>query len=271
MNTLYGFSTSLDGGLGRPDFFKATAAAGLNCVELCATPGHLDDWMDSPEETAAQAKEHGVAIPSVHSGQAGWYNNSPDEEVRRKSVQTAISCFEPAKRAGAEVVVVHPTFSDEPLTDEAFDGNWERATRSLKEMAEAAADVGILIAAENLPARGRRRPGAPMSEVLEMIGGLGDHVGVCIDAGHSNANGQDAAAEARLAADRVFAVHIADNDGQGQDQHLLPGDGTVDWKAFIAALDEIGYARGRMFEIGSGNDHFEQTLAALARLRDGWL
>ena len=29
-----------------------------------------------------------------------------------------------------------------------------------------------------------------MRELLEMIDGLGDHVGICLDVGHSHANGQ---------------------------------------------------------------------------------
>jgi sugar phosphate isomerase/epimerase len=272
MKTSYGFSSfDMDGGLSRPDFFAAVSGAGFQCIEISSESGHLHDWINAPQETRAQASEHGVGIISVHSPIAGWMNNLRDENARRKSVQTAISCFVPAREVGAGVVVVHPTCGEEPLTVETLDGNRERAMRSLKELADAAGEIGIRLAVENLPARGTCRPGALISEVLEMIDGLGDHVGVCIDAGHSHSNGQDPAAEVRLAGKRIFDVHIQDNDGQGQDQHLIPGEGTADWKSFLAALDEVDYDGGRIFEIPDDRaGGFQKTLAVLAGLRDDW-
>ena len=36
------------------------------------------------------------------------------------------------------------------------------------------------------------------------------------------------------------SMHIQDNHGK-RDEHLLPGDGTIDWKAFLNILNNIGY------------------------------
>jgi D-psicose/D-tagatose/L-ribulose 3-epimerase len=272
MKQSYGFSCfDMTGGLSRPDFFAAAAGAGFGHLEISSEPGHLNDWLESPEETRTQAHEHGVSIVSVHSPVAGWRNNLKDENKRRESIQATISCLAPARAVGAQVVVVHPTCNQVPLTPENLEGNRKRAMDSLKELADAAGKVGIRLAVENLPARGNCRPGALISDVLEMIEGLGDHVGVCIDAGHSNSNGQDPAAEARLAGQRIFDVHIQDNDGRGQDQHLIPGQGTTDWKSFLKALDEVNYEGGRMFEIPEDRaGGFQQTLTALAQLKNEW-
>ena len=37
-----------------------------------------------------------------------------------------------------------------------------------------------------------------------------------------------------------MSLHIQDNDGSG-DGHLIPGDGTIDWTAFLAVLRDVGY------------------------------
>ena len=37
-----------------------------------------------------------------------------------------------------------------------------------------------------------------------------------------------------------LSLHIQDGDGTG-DQHLIPGDGTIDWTLFTKTLKEVGY------------------------------
>ena len=37
-----------------------------------------------------------------------------------------------------------------------------------------------------------------------------------------------------------MSLHIQDNDGSG-DGHLIPGDGTINWKLFTDTLKDIGY------------------------------
>ena len=108
-----------------------------------------------------------------------------------------------------------------------------------------------------------------MAEILALVAGLGDHVGVCQDVGHSNANAEDPAADAREAGARLVAIHIQDNDGLGEDQHLVPGEGTIDWGAYLAALDEIAYAGPRTFEIRAADD-LPGALAALQSLVAAW-
>ena len=40
--------------------------------------------------------------------------------------------------------------------------------------------------------------------------------------------------------DRIFAVHLHDND-KSDNLHLLPFDGTIDWKYVISKLKECNY------------------------------
>lgn len=106
-----------------------------------------------------------------------------------------------------------------------------------------------------------------MAEILALVEGLGEHVGVILDVGHATANGLRAADEALLCGPQLFALHLQDNDGLGEDQHLLPGQGVTDWDALLGALRAMDFRGLATFEIGTRED-VAGTLAALAALRD---
>lgn len=270
MGGQYGVSTCINTGLPGAELFEKISAAGFRSVELFVDPAGPDNWTRDPEATRRDLEAAGLKAASLHTPTSGWKSNHPDDEVRRASLEAAASCFEPAVRIGAGVVVVHPTSPNPPLTDEAFDANRRRARESLRELAGRAAKLGVKLAIENLPARGKPRPGARVAELLDMIDGLGDHVGVCLDAGHSNSNGDNAAEDLRLIGGRLLAVHLQDNDGAGEDQHLIPGAGTTDWEALVRALDETGFSGGRNFEVHAGEGGLDGTLAELAEVARAW-
>ena len=92
---------------------------------------------------------------------------------------------------------------------------------------------------------------------------------ICLDVGHANANEKSAAQEALAAGDRLLALHLQDNDGLGQDQHLLPGRGTTDWDAFLRAMAELDGDVIHTFEVKPVG-LLEATLEILAGLRDQW-
>ena len=56
-----------------------------------------------------------------------------------------------------------------------------------------------------------------------------NNVGVCLDLGHAHITVGTAEAIATLGS-RIASVHVHDNHGM-KDEHLWPGDGTIDWPA----------------------------------------
>ena len=38
-----------------------------------------------------------------------------------------------------------------------------------------------------------------------------------------------------------ISLHIHDNNGHYRDDHLIPGDGSIDWKEFLEVLHAIAY------------------------------
>ncbi|MDI6774222.1 MAG: sugar phosphate isomerase/epimerase family protein [Verrucomicrobiota bacterium] len=270
MDVPYGISTCLNVRMSQAEIFAAIARAGFKHVEILTDRGCHEDWVSDPAGTRREIEKHGLEAISAHSPEAGWKNNAPDESARRASVEAVAACFEPARIVGARVVIVHPTSGDFDYTAETFDAHRARAIRSLTELARRAAEAGLRLAVENLPARGKPRPGTTAGEALEMIRGLGDHVGLCLDGGHSNCNGLNPADEAHVAGPKLFAVHIQDNDGKGKDNHLMPGRGTTDWAGFMRSLDRIGFSGGRVFEVPQVAEGAARTLAILTNLVRRW-
>lgn len=244
------------------------AEAGFREVEIF-DDGRPDGWLADPQRTRRLLQGAGLCVRTVHSPEAGWKNADPDEAVRLASLRACAACFGPVAELGAESVICHPNGGHNGLLAAEFGLNWQRARDSLAWLAEQALRAGIKMAVENMPAYGSPRPGARMREIALLTEGLGEHVGICLDAGHSNANGLSVAAEVHEAGPRLLALHIQDNDGQGRDQHLLPGQGTADWEAFLQALDAVHFSGVRTFEVGPG-DSLDDTLRALATLRAAW-
>jgi sugar phosphate isomerase/epimerase len=263
--------------LSMAEAFAKVKAAGFSRVELSWYDNPVGRWWHDPEGTRDALKRAGLAAPTLHSPQAGWNNDAVDEVVRRASVDAASATFAPAARAGVDVVVVHPNTPGEGgHTAEAFEANIARARESVAMLAERAAKAGVRVALENMPMRGTPRPGGPVEDTLRLIDGLGDHVGVCFDVGHSNANVDNPAEEICIAAEKIFCVHIQDNDGLGEDQHLLPGQGTTDWPRVIAALERHAPDAYVTFEIGAVDPltgaprDVDELLATLASLCAQW-
>ena len=266
----YGVATPVVGDAPRAAALQAIAEAGFSRVELWAGSGHLDDWVSAPASLRPDLDRFGLTPFSVHSPSDGWHTADSDPEVRRAAVELTCRSLDWAAAAGAELVIVHPSSSraeELPAEPEAVTA---RSRESLSIFAEHAGRLGLKIAAENLPIREHKfRPGTTVAGVLELIDGLGDHVGVCLDAGHSYLNKMKPHEEAALAGAKLFSIHLQDNDGSG-DQHVAPGEGGIDWPALLGVLDQMAYAGGRIFEVSAGDRGTERTLSVLAELRTRW-
>ncbi|MGA2728544.1 MAG: TIM barrel protein [Terracidiphilus sp.] len=74
------------------------------------------------------------------------------------------------------------------------------------------------------------------------------NVSVCLDLGHAHIDPGTAEAIATLGS-RIASVHVHDNHGT-RDEHLWPGDGTIDWSAVAKALHELENPPAAVLEIG---------------------
>lgn len=130
----------------------------------------------------------------------------------------------------------------------------EENLKGLRELVSHIEGTDVTICLENL-----RPPRFTQSadDLLYFINEIGDeHLGICLDTGHLNLSPyKDQVEFINKAGKHLKALHLADNDGLGKDQHLMPfGIGVVDMEAVIRATKAIGYEGLYNLEIG-GDRH----------------
>ena len=270
---MYGVATALVGELPRSEALERIALAGFSVVEISSGAEHLGGWLADPAAMRGDLESAGLRAWSVHASSDSCDPAAEDPAQRRAAVEATQRYFRPAVEIGAEVVICHPNLPRARFVAEDYQPSLARTAETLKALAERAGRVGIRMAVENMVLRVGPRPATRMTEVLELIGPLGRHVGVCLDTGHAHASGEDVAGAVCQAGERLFSLHIHDNHGQrNRDEHLVPGQGTIDWRGFLAALERGGFDGHRIFEVvAKGGDRGPvDVLGQLADLRRGW-
>ena len=107
----------------------------------------------------------------------------------------------------------------------------EIGLKRIRKIVEYAKKLNVKVAFENTKIKGY------LEYVLENI--KDDNVGICFDSGHFHVHFNDEF-NFEFFKDRIFAVHLHDND-KSDDLHLLPFDGTLDWKNVMDKLKECNY------------------------------
>lgn len=185
------------------------------------------------EEQLKSALEMGLRIENAHLPYYGcdalWFF----DEKGKKCFDFYNESIASAAGAGISRIVMHPFELRIPLG-----GNRELFIERLNTLTDTAAGGGAVICLENLAD----------NEAFRGIMGLADsRLGVCFDSGHNNvASGGDLSLLEEFS-ERIYAVHLHDNDGK-VDQHLLPGEGIIDWPRLIATLNKTAYGGCLMLE-----------------------
>ncbi|MBQ6267535.1 MAG: TIM barrel protein [Clostridia bacterium] len=189
------------------------------------SPFLQDDYLDWARGLKARADAAG--IPYTHAHAPG--NAASGDWIGRSIEATAA--------IGARYLVIHPIWESEP----------GKFIKNKKEFLQVNADAirpwlakaqacGVVLLSENLLWEASADPRI-IAELVETVDS--DWFGWCFDVGHAHASGFKPEI-LRKCAVSPMSLHIQDNDGTG-DGHLIPGDGTIDWNAFLDVLHEIGY------------------------------
>jgi len=223
-----------------PGKLETLAVTGIETIEIAALQDmHVNLW---DEETAHELLRYLSGSPlkvwSVHAPFCGFCMDDADTRADgvRRMVRTAVW----AERFGAECIVVHPG-RDVPGVDSDREFRWavDYIKRALDIMPER-----IVVALETME---RDALGGPPEEMLRLMEQLpAERVGICLDTGHVNL-GFDVAHYIEAMSGRIVSVHLQDNNGRADD-HLLAGDGQIDWPDTLAALRCAGYSGVLMSE-----------------------
>ena len=258
---------------------EAIADAGFGEVELMAEGA---EWEKPGAHDAGPCREAlertGIFPHTIHTPMTGTNLASSIEAIRRDSIARIADAMRYLGEVGGRTAIVHPTGhptpDEEPYALENRGAVMERSHRSVTELVAVAAETGVRMALENLGSRTRNpyRPLSSMQELRAFIAGFPpEHVGLCLDTGHACISGLDPAEQARIASERLCALHIQDVDGL-EDCHWVPGRGVIDWSAVGEALAAIGFDGAWTMEAmtSSTETTAEQVAAECKALSERW-
>jgi sugar phosphate isomerase/epimerase len=220
-----------------PELIGQIAAAGFTGVEVFCSRSHFD--YGSPEDVREMGRvltEKNLVLHSLHSPTSrdrGPTRESgtpvsicESERVRRIDAMDEIKrALDVAEQIPFRYFVQHMSGSREAPDPRKRDA----AFSSLEHLVLHAKHVGVTVTLENTPSE-MGDPAYLRSFVDETrLAGLR----FCFDVGHANI--ADTTAENKLAhgfepmRELIATTHVHDNRGE-KDEHLVPYEGTVDWK-----------------------------------------
>lgn len=184
-----------------------------------------ENWEYSQENQVELCKKLGFNIIFAHLGYQNinsiWEEGNEGDKLVERYKKDIKDCYE----NGIPMVVMHLTSKKEaPMYGKI-------GLNRIQKITEYAKKLNIKVAFENTKIKGY------LEYVLENI--KDDNVGICFDAGHYHVHFNDEF-NFEFFKDRIFAVHLHDND-KSDDLHLLPFDGTMDWKYVMNKLEECNY------------------------------
>jgi sugar phosphate isomerase/epimerase len=237
------------------DHLIEVASYGFEALELFATRTHFDYHDEAAvSELARWLEETGLALHSVHApitlslSDGVWgpalSNASRDPDARRVAVREAQAALAIAWRIRFPFLILHlgvPTDLSKP-----GDNELDAARRSLEELHEIAAPLGVRLAVEVIP--NDLSSAASLVRLIEEDLDVPD-IGVCLDYGHAFLMG-DVVDTIETLSGHLVTTHVHDNEGK-TDAHLVPFDGRIDWAAAMMATQKIGYDGTFLMELAN--------------------
>lgn len=189
-------------------------------------------------------RELGLNIIFCHLGYKNineiWIEGENGEKVTNEYIKD----LQLMKEKQINMVVMHlTTHKEAPMYNEI-------GLERIKKIVKNAKKLGIKIAFENTRKQGY------LEYVLSNI--KDENIGICFDSGHYHVHFDDKF-DYEFFKDRYFAVHLHDND-KSDDLHLLPFDGTINWKEVLLELKKNNYNGPMTLELCYRYDYLNQSI-----------
>ena len=220
---------------------ELASRAGAEGVEIFAARQHFDymsretvrelgNWFQS--NPLRPFSIHAPLYPDREMGRAGALAVNvlhPEKARRIDSMDEIKRALESAEHIPFSAMVVHLG----ERSDEWSQRLMEYAQTALEHLGAFARPMGVRLVVENL--LNEATTPEHLMEILR-IGHL-DNVGVCLDLGHAHMTVGTAEALATFG-NRIATLHVHDNHAT-KDEHLWPGDGSIEWAAVAEAVKKL--------------------------------
>ena len=245
-----GVNTHCECGDTLAEILQNIKTAGFRNIMLMENKGRL-------EKEIELIKAQGFNIPFVHMEYRDRGDNETSINVDKlwlKSeskalVKNIIERIKICAKHGIDTVVMHPV-SRPHLKCNKPDWSMDLGVDSFKQIAAAAAKVGVKVALENLNASDN----VYLHYLLERI----PNIGFCYDCGHHYLYAPEVDFMG-MYGNRCLAVHLHDNNMDAvevdryqpcdTDLHLLPFDGKIDFQKVLADIKASSYKGILMLEL----------------------
>ena len=186
----------------------------------------------------ALAEEAGVTIWQIH----GPWRYPPHDETEEDRAEWASYMRRSIRLTaliGCKYWVIHPIMPYGPNADPEPEIFWQMNLDFFRDILVTAKEYGVIICFENMPMR--KLSMSTPEQTLKFIHMIDDeNFKLCLDTGHASVFKLSPAEAVRMAGKDLAVMHVHDNGGD-RDAHFLPFQGIIDWKDYVAALEEIGF------------------------------
>ena len=176
------------------------------------------------KEFVALAKQIGLGVDNIHlpceDCNQFWSDSLAD---RDQYVTEVLKWLEDCKKSGADKIVMHTN------RNSIMNVNMINGYKSFEKIVLLAEDIKLKVAVENT-LRFKYT-----NFILEEFNS--DYLGFCYDSSHDFIDGESKGEILKKWKDRLFCVHLSDNDGL-DDRHWLPTKGHVNFKEIINIIKQ---------------------------------
>ncbi len=236
-----------------PGLLEQAARAGAQAVEVFAARQHFDytsrehvrelsEWFRSNPVTPFSM--HAPLFPDYEMGRAGAPAVNvihPDKARRIDAMDEIKRALEAAEQIPFQHLIVHLGEREDGWSQRSI----EYSLTALEHLGAFARPLGVKLLVENLVSESTKPE--HLMTILEM--GHLDNVGVCLDLGHAHIT-EGIAEAVGVLGNRIVSLHVHDNHGT-KDEHLWPGEGTIDWPAAATALNALPQHPAAVLEIAA--------------------
>ena len=236
-----------------PGLLELASRGGAEAVEIFAARQHFDytsrehvnelaEWFG--ENTLEPFSMHAPLFPDREMGRAGApaVNLLHPEKSRRIDAMDEIKrALETAEHIHFKNLVVHLGEKTDTWSPRAL----EYAETALEHLGAFARPLGVRVLVENL----LNEPTTPEHLMLILEMGHLSQTGLCLDVGHAHMM-EGVASALTTMGPRIVSVHLHDNHGL-KDEHLWPGEGTIDWAATMQGLKALPAPPALVLELDS--------------------